>query len=179
MTTQTPDRAPTPAGRPPDDGIDGLWAATHGANAAWRHARSVQSALDDVAAAFETGDWDLCIESCAQALRGIIVCSYCLEGMKGVPDRGELHLRIAVADLPAAAALRGLPASHGATEAEAVRASAVVAEQDAMLRARLPFELPVIRGAAMHVPTVRVTAQVARWRAERGLGPLDWDRSGI
>jgi hypothetical protein len=160
-------------------GIDATWLATHGANAAWRYARSVQASLADAGAAWEAGDWELCVEACAQSLRGIVVCGFCLSGMKTVPDRTELHLMLAVDDSPAAVALRRLPSPFGAGRGEAHAAHESVLDQDAALRARLPIELPVIREAGAHAPTVRVTAQLSRWRSARGLGPVDWDRAGL
>ena len=160
-------------------GIDATWLVTHGANAAWRYARSVQPTLADMEASWLTEDWQLCVEACAQALRGIVVCGYCLTGMKTIPDRTELHVLLSVDESPAATALRALPSSFAAQRPEASDAREAVLEHVAALRARLPLELPVIRAAGAHVPTVRVTAQVARWRAERGLGPVDWDRAGL
>ncbi|MBU7600091.1 hypothetical protein JGS22_021250 [Streptomyces sp. P38-E01] len=162
-----------------DDGIDGPWLATHGANAAWRYARSVDPTLDDIEAASATGAWDLCVEACAKALQAILVCHCCLDGMKGVPEREHLHALIASSGHPVAAALRTLPLSYRATAADADHARTAVDEQDAALRARLPFELPVIRQAGRHAATVRATAQIARFRSARGLGALDWDRSGL
>ncbi|GAA0513635.1 hypothetical protein ACFV27_34125 [Streptomyces antimycoticus] len=162
-----------------DDGIDGLWLGTHGANGAWRYARSVDPTLEDIEAARATGAWDLCVEACAKALYAILVCHCSLDGMQGVPEREHLHALIASSGHPVAAALRALPLSYRATEADAERAHAAVDEQDAVLRARLPFELPVIRQAGRHAATVRVTAQIGRFRSARGLGALDWDRSGL
>ncbi|WP_165906195.1 hypothetical protein [Streptomyces sp. Z26] len=163
----------------PQDGVDGPWLATHGANAAWRYARSVDPTLDDIEAARSTGDWDLCVEACAKALQAILVCHCCLDGMRGVPEREHLHALVASSAHPVAAALRALPLSYGATAADAEDAHAAVAEHDGALRARLPFELPVIRRAGRYAATVRATAQVGRFRAARGLGALDWDRSGL
>ncbi|GAA3434177.1 hypothetical protein [Kutzneria kofuensis] len=160
-------------------GIDATWLVTHGANAAWRYARSVQPTLADIEAAWRNEDWPLCVEACAQALRGIVVCGYCLNGMKTMPDRTELHLLMAVDESPAAAALRALPRAFVARRQEASDARRTTLDHVATLRASLPIDLPVIRAAGAHVPTLRVTAQVGRWRAERGLGPVDWDRSGL
>lgn len=160
-------------------GIDGTWLATHAAHAAWRYARSVQPSLADLEAAWDAEDWELCVEAGAQALRGMVVCGYCLSGLKTIPDRTQLHLLLCVDDGSAAAALRALPSPFGAGRDEASITRQSVREQLDALRARMPIELPVIRQAGAHAPTVRVTAQVARWRTARGLGPVDWDRSGL
>lgn len=160
-------------------GIDATWLATHGANAAWRYARSVQSALIDLRAAWAAEDWELCVEACAQALRGIVVCEYCLSGLRTLPERTELHLLLAVDRHPAAAALRSLPDSFGAPRTAAAAARDAALGQVAALHVRLPILLPVIREADAQVPTGHATAQIARFRATRGLGSIDWDRSGL
>ncbi|MCP2258139.1 hypothetical protein LX15_001833 [Streptoalloteichus tenebrarius] len=162
-----------------DEGLDGTWLVTHGAHMAWRYARSVQATLADIDAALAEGNWRLAVESCALALRGIVFCRLVGAGLRGTPAESELEARLALDDSPAAAALRALPWPVHAGEAEARAAAAVVAEHDAALRAELPFDLPVIRVAEGHAPTVRITATIARWRAERGMGPVDWNRDGL
>ncbi|WP_217559007.1 hypothetical protein [Streptomyces sp. GbtcB6] len=161
------------------DGIDAQWAVTDGGQMAWRYARSVQSPLVDIDAALKDGAWAVSIEACATALRGIFYCRMVGAGFRGITSVPELHLRLAADPSPVATALRELPWSGTVDEAQARAAAAVVARHDAELRRILPFELPEIRTAGTRGPTIRLTAEISRWRAERKLGPVDWNRAAL
>lgn len=164
---------------PADDGTDVQWVITHGANMSWRYARSVQPALADMEAALETEAWGLCVGACAMALLAMAFCRAVGAGLSGVPSPVELHLRMAVDPGPDAVALRALPSPSDADGPTAHEAAAVVRELDAELRRVLPFEMPVIRKAGGRAPSIRITGEIARWRAERNLGPVDWNRSAL
>ncbi|MDX8033824.1 hypothetical protein SK803_26685 [Lentzea sp. BCCO 10_0856] len=159
--------------------FDGTWVVTHGAHMAWRYARSVQPALADMRAALDAGNWALCVESCALALRAIVFCHHVGEGVSGSPTEVELQLLLALDERPAAVALRDLPWSVHANETDARAAVDAVERHDEELRAALPFDMPVIRTAGGYGPTVRVTATVGKWRADRGMGPVSWNREGL
>lgn len=159
--------------------MDATWLLTHGAHMSWRYARSVQPALVDLDAALEVGNWALALESARAALRAIAFTSWVGRGLSGSPQTAEIHLRLALDDSPAAKSLRALPWSMAATEADARAAARVVAEHDAALRATLPFDMPEIRTELGQGPAMRITATVSRWREERGLGPVNWNREGV
>ncbi len=155
------------------------WVLTHGVNMAWRYAISVQPALDDMTAALELGDWPLCVESAGMALRAMVFCHHVGDGVSGSPSELELHLRVVTDPNPAARALLSLPWSADAGEEDAHRCAEVVRQHDESLRQSLPFEMPVIRAASGYAPSMRVNIDISRWRSERGMGPLYWNRSGI
>jgi hypothetical protein len=161
------------------DGVDVTWLLTHGADMAWRYARSVQQTLVDVTAALDTGDWPLCVEACARALGAIAVCHRVGAGLGDTASKLDYHLWLATDECAAAVALRELPWPVTADAVQAHAAAATVLEHDAELRSALPFVLPAIRENGQYAGAVRIAATIARLRRERGLGPLDWSHEGL
>lgn len=161
------------------DGTDLTWLLTHGAGMAWQYAMAVQTALADIDAALDAGNYPACVEACAVALRSIAYCEQVGAGYLGRPSHIEHHVQLALDDSPAARALRQLPPPPGATREQAQAARAVVHAQDARLRAALPVTIPVMRSAAGFFPTVGIAGALEKLRTEHGLGPMDWDQWGI
>ncbi|MBQ1026023.1 hypothetical protein [Micromonospora sp. C95] len=157
-------------------GDDLTWVLTHGTGATWQFAMAVQSGLEDVDAAYDDGDWAVCVESCAAALRAVVYCGQVAHGYVGPPTEVERSLEIAFGTGGAIEALRSLPVPVGATRADADTARRLVTGPVADLRSRLPFEVPVMRSAAGYFPTVRIGRDIERLRAAHGLPPLDWNQ---
>lgn len=162
-----------------DEGHNATWVITHGANAAWQYALSVQSAVDDLEAARTAEDWPLCVESCSMALRAISLCRRLTNGFAGQLVDAEFELFLAVSEDSAAAALRSLPSGVGAGRSEAETAIALVEREDALIRGELPFEVPVSRTPEGARRSMRISATLVKWGRERGLQDLGWRQDGL
>lgn len=160
---------------PGDEGHDLDWVLTHGAAMAWIHTRRVQPALVDLHAALALSDWPLAVESAAATLRAILACGWTGAGLRGRMPRDETTVRLAVDHHPAAAGLRGLAWSGTASAEDARSAAATAIAADSALRTQLPFVMPDIRSADGSRASMRLAADLNRWRRERGHGPLDWE----
>ncbi|GAA3815151.1 hypothetical protein ACFS5L_38960 [Streptomyces phyllanthi] len=162
-----------------DEGLDAGWVISHGANAAWQYAQSVQASLEDLTAARDEGDWALCVESCAMALRAIVYCRRLMRGFNGGLVEPEFQLHLATCEDSAAQALRALPCPLDAGEAEAIASVARVEAEDSALRRKLPFDVPVVRTPEGRWEAMRISATLVRWRRERGLHHVDWRQDGL
>jgi len=161
------------------DGLDVAWVTSHGAAAAWQYALSVQAALDDMEAACTEEDWQVCVESCAMALRAILLCRRLARGLDGPLDDMEFQYVLATSAEPAAVALRDLPWSTESGEQEARTGMAAVAQHDAALRAELPFDVPVTRTPTGVRQAMRISATLVQWRRERSLPDARWRQDGL
>lgn len=161
------------------DGLDVTWVTSHGASAAWQYALSVQAARDDIEAACLEEDWRVCVESCAMALRAILLCRRLARGLDGPLDDMEFQYALATSTEPAASALRNLPWSTDVGEHQARTAMASVAQHDAALRAELPFDVPVTRTPAGARQAMRISAILVQWRRDRSLPEARWRQDGL
>jgi hypothetical protein len=156
------------------DGQDVTWVTSHGASAAWQYAMSVQAARDDM-----EEDWRVCVESCAMALRAILLCRRLARGLDGPPDDMEFQYALATSTEPAASTLRNLPSSTDVDEHQARTAMASVEQHDAALRAELPFEVPITRTPAGARQAMRISATLVQWRRDRSLPEARWRQDGL
>lgn len=162
-----------------DESFDMDWLLTHGTGMAWQYALFVQPSLHDIEAAYDDGNWPVCVEACAAALRALAYCDLVGAGYVGPPSDAEHHLWLAVSDNDAARTLRGLPLPIGVSRREADTARADVLRVNEDVQGRLPMEMPVLRTFRGYAPALRVITVIDRLRARRGMGPLDWRQWGI
>jgi hypothetical protein len=156
-----------------DDGLDIDWALTRGVDAAWRYAFNVASLLVDVEAAYEEGNWLLCVSCCQSALRSMVMCEQLLDGHSGTAADTERHVRIAFHRSQTADALCSL-LSAGDEQSDAEYAVGVVRRHDERLRAGFPFVPPFLRAPSGPAQSMRLSASINRLRIKRGLGSADW-----
>lgn len=156
--------------------IDARWLADSGTSASWAHSLLVQPAVEDVDAAYEDGNWGVCLVASLLAIERMVFCELLLAGFR--VDAGEPAVIAAALNAdqlgPCLRQVADLRREEPTSEV-AERVTSIVRHADHMLRGMIPIDLPAIRTPEGFFPSVRAASSLERLREAVGLGPFEFE----